>query len=99
MVERYIVAYRNLPYDGIQNCELISKPEEGYYIVKPHVMPGLFGFPSLHINHFSATIKSKQFLIITYTEEEVTSQHYLKIVEAVKELLVRKKIITRKDLT
>lgn len=97
-VEKYIVAFRRLPSEGIHNCELQKMPQEKTYMLKEQIFPGMFGKPPMYIRHHKAQYGNKQILIIFYTEQEINFKIKQDLVNSLLELLVREKLISEEDL-
>lgn len=69
----WILSYREMPNentmpDGFQMEEI---PQGKAYMVREGMLPGLFGFPDLHITHLYTEWQTQTVLIIAYTERQL----------------------------
>lgn len=85
---KYIV-YRDLKADGFNNVYEIVEEElsSNSKVVKDNVIPGMYGYPDMYIRKFKVKTGTnlEEYLIISYTDYELTKAKKLKIMrEAIK---------------
>lgn len=66
-----VIIYRDLQAEGMYGYELQELRSDSM-MVKEQVIPGMYGFPAMHISHLSFTYKGKQIVIVCQTDEELT---------------------------
>lgn len=72
------VIYRDLQAEGMYGYELQELRSDSM-IVKEQVIPGMHGFPPMHISHLTLTYKGKQRVIVCQTDYELTPAKGVKI--------------------
>ena len=97
-VERYVVAFRRLPSEGINNCEVFKLLGGETYTIRQQIIPGMNGKPDMFVRYDKARYGNKRILIVSYTEEEINYKLKLDITDSLLELLVRERIIAEDDL-
>lgn len=81
-----IIIFRDLKIENMHGYELQDLQPDSM-IVEAQVIPGMFGFPPVYIQHMSLTHRGERILVVCQTDYEVTSDKTLEVLAGVFEFL------------